>query len=87
MSAPACDAIEYSTFSSAVDLYAVKGRDIYRMTVLAASAGATMTVRTRLSGDTNRVLNVAQGDVLPLAIRSIQSVSGVSSIRVEWQDF
>lgn len=87
MSAPACDAIEYSTFSSAVDLYAVKDRDIYRVTIVAASTGATMTVRTRESGDTNRVLNVAQGDVLELAVRSIQSVSGVSAVRVEWQDF
>lgn len=87
MSAPACDALEYSTFSSAIDLYAVKGRDIYGLTILAAVPGASITVRTRESGDTNRVLNVSQGDTLRLAIRSIQSVSGVSSIRVEWQDF
>jgi len=87
MSAPACDAIEYSDFASALDLYAVKDRDVYRVVVLAATEGATMTVRTRASGDTNRVLNVAQGDELPIAIRSIQSVSGVSSVRVEWQDF
>lgn len=87
MAARSSDALEYTSFTSAIDLYAVKDRDIEKLEVVAATAGATITCRTKGSGDTNRVYNVAQGDKLELQIRSIQSVLNVTRVRVSWGDF
>lgn len=80
---PAVDAIEYTSFTSAIDLMAVHKRDIQGILVLAVSAAATMTVE--LPDQTaNRVLTVAAGDYLPIRARSIVEVSNVTRVRVYW---
>jgi hypothetical protein len=87
MAARATDGIEYNSFSQAINLYAVKDRDIERLEILTASAGATITCKTKDGGDVQRVYHVAQGDKLELAIRSLESVTGVTLVRACWGDF
>lgn len=87
MSARATDAIEYSSFASEIDLYTVKGRDIESIDILTASAGATITGKTKGSVEVARTYHVTQGTPLSLAMRTIDSVSGVTLIRVNWGDF
>jgi hypothetical protein len=87
MSARITDAIEYSSFASAINLYAVKDRDIERLEILTASVGATITCTTKQSGETTRTYHVTQGVPLDYAIRSIASVSGVTLVCACWGDF
>lgn len=86
MAAKATDAIEYSTFTSAINLFDAKGRDIESLDILTASAGATITTITKGSVEANRVYHVAASDKLELCIRQIVSVSGVTLVRANWGD-
>lgn len=80
---PAVDAIEYTDFSSDIDLMAVHRRDIQGILVVEVSGAATITVA--LPDQTaDRVLTVAAGDYLPIRARSIVSVSNVTRVRVYW---
>jgi hypothetical protein len=85
MSARSEDALEYSTFSSAIDLYAVKGRDIEKLEIVAGTG--TITCLTKGSPTVNRVYTVAPGDVLDVEIRSIVSVSSVTRVRAYFGEF
>jgi len=86
MAAKATDALEFSTFSSAINLFDQKGRDIESLEILTATTGATITVITKGSVETNRVYHVAQGDKIALCIRHIVSVSNVTLVRANWGD-
>jgi DNA/RNA endonuclease YhcR with UshA esterase domain len=85
MAARSNDALEYTTFTSAIDLYAVKGRDIEKLVVVAGTG--TITCLTKGSPEVNRVYSVAPGDVLDVQIRSIVSVSSVTKVRAYFGDF
>jgi hypothetical protein len=91
VAARATDAIELTSFGSPVDLLRLpentEQRDIERLVVVAATAGASIVCRTAKSGDTDRPYTVAQGDKLELCIRQIRSVTNVTRVRVEWGDF
>lgn len=87
MAARSVDALEYTSFASALDLYAVKDRDIEKLEIITATSPATITCRTKGNGGTNRVYSVAQGDKLELQIRSIQSVTNIARVRASWGEF
>ena len=87
-SGPAVDAIDYTTFSSEIDLMAVHKRDIQGIAIVAATAGASVVVRmpgqTAESTPASRTLVVAAGDFLPIRARSIVSVTNITAIRAYW---
>ena len=91
MAARASDAVELTSFTSAVNLLTLPEnrdqRDIEKLEIVAATSGVTITCRTKGSGDTNRVYYVAQGDKLELQIRSIQSVTNITRVRACWGEF
>lgn len=87
MSALATDAIEYSVFTSQIDLYAAKDRDILSLDIVTATTGATVTAITKGSKADQRTYHVSQGTRLDLAIRKIISVTNVTVIRANWGDF
>jgi len=76
------DQLEYTSFGSAINLEALHGKKVQGVKIVAATASATITVRTEGSGDTVRVWNVAQGEEIICQLRSIESVSNVTNVRV-----
>ncbi|MEN6535497.1 MAG: hypothetical protein ABFD89_17670 [Bryobacteraceae bacterium] len=80
------DSLEYSSFTSAIDLYAVKGRYIDSLEILTVSGSATITVAMSDSA-ANRTLTVIAGTVLNSKITQIVSVSGVTLVRANWADW
>jgi hypothetical protein len=85
MAAKSSDCYGYTTFSSAIDLHAqTKGQEIDRLVIVAATGTSTITGKTSASGATARTVGVLAGDVLDVQFRTIDSVSGVTSVRIEW---
>lgn len=81
---PAVDAIEYTSFGSPIDLYAVKKRDIQCLEIAAATAAGTITV-TMPGSTTPRTLTVQAHECLNIRARTINSVSvQVTAIIVYW---
>ena len=78
----ATDLLEYTVFSSPINLYAVKGRAPRKIRIIGGSG--TVTVKLSSSGGVARVLTMATGDEELGEFTSIDSVSGVTSIRVSW---
>jgi len=87
MAARAIDALDYTSFASTIDLYAVKDRDVERLVIVTATSGASIVCRTKGSGDNDRTYSVSQGDALPIQIRQIRSVTNITRVRVEWGEF
>jgi hypothetical protein len=86
MAARSIDAVEYSTFTNAIDLFSVYGRDIERVVVIASTDVATMSVKTR--GNTAaHTIAVLQGESIDVQIRSIESVANITKIRVHFSEF
>jgi len=83
---PAVDVQEYTSFSPAIDLVAVHKRPIQGILIVAASAGATIDV-TMPDGTATRQLNVAAGEWLPIRANTIETVSGVTRVRVYWGQY
>jgi hypothetical protein len=85
----AADAIELTSFASAIDLLrdVTGGCEVLAIRVITAAAGASITGKTKGSGDVARVFTVAAGDDLPLAMRTIDTVTNVTRVRVYWGHF
>lgn len=81
---PAVDAIDYTSFGSAIDLFAVKKRDIQGIRIVTVATTPTITVTVAGEGSSARTLSVASGEFLPLRVRTIESVSDVTRVRVYW---
>lgn len=88
MAASSTDGVELSSFGSSIDILRLPEnadqRDIDSLTIVTAGAGATITLRTKGSGNSSRTYNVVQGDRLDLQVRTIVSVSNVTLVRVLW---
>lgn len=80
---PSVDAVDYSTFTSAIDLMAVHKRDIQGIRIVTATGTSTITV-TLPEQTADRVLTVVQGEFLPIRARAIVAVSDVTLLRVYW---
>lgn len=80
------DGIELTSFSSAIDLLrsVTSGKEVVKLEVLAVSATATLTGKTKGSGETARVFTVAAGTTIELPFRTIDSVSNVTRVRIYW---
>lgn len=76
------DLLEYTSFGSPINLYAVKSAVIRRLTIVAGSG--TITVKMSSSGGVARVLTVAMGDELLGEFTTIDAVSGVTNVRASW---
>jgi hypothetical protein len=91
MAARATDGIELTSFSSPINLLKlpenVDQRDIEYLEIVTATAGAAITGKTKGSGSVARTYHVAAGDRLDFALRTIDSVTNVSVVRVVWADF
>lgn len=79
---PAGDAVPYTSFATAIDLYAAHGDKVQALRIAAATTGASVVITTNLSGATTRTIPVAQGDQLAVQARSIVSVTNVTNIVV-----
>lgn len=93
MAARATDGVELTSFGSPVNLLKLPenadGRDIELLEVLTVGAAGThtITVKTKGSGGATRTYNVTAGSELKMQIRSIESVSDVTAVRVSWGEF
>jgi len=76
------DLLEYTSFGSPINLYAVKNAVVRRLNVIAGSG--TITVKMSSSGGVARVLTVGTGDELLGEFMTIDSVSGVTNVRASW---
>jgi hypothetical protein len=79
--APPTDYQEYTSFGSPLDLYTVKKSPAR---LLKVTTSGTITVKMSGSVGANRTLNVADGEELIGDFMSIESVTGVTRIRVGW---
>lgn len=84
----ASDAVELTSFTSAIDLLrtVTGGKEVVRAKVVTATAGATITCKTKSSRTDARTLHVSQGDELNIALRTIDSATNVTALRIEWGD-
>lgn len=80
---PAVDAIEYTSFASAIDLMAVRRQDIQALEIVTATTGASIQV-TLPGASATRTMTVSQGDRLPIRARSIVGVTNITRVRVYW---
>ncbi len=80
----AADAIELTDFGAAINLYAVYG-EIQDVLIVAGSG--SITGKTKDSGDTARTFTVAAGEKLGVQLRTIDSVVGVTRVRVYLPDW
>jgi hypothetical protein len=81
---PSWDQVEYTSFGSPINLEGLYGKRIQGIKIVAGSG--TVTVRTEGGGDTTRTWNVIQGEEIMCQLRAIESVSGVTNIRVHIGD-
>lgn len=87
MAARSGDAIEYADFSAPIDLFvAGGGKELEKLEIVEVSGSATVTVATA-TGSANRTLTVEKGTELPVQIRAIVSVSGVTRVRAYFSAF
>ena len=75
------DMIEYSSFVSAIDLYAAKIRPAY---ILKITGAGTITCKMGSSAGVARVFNVTDGETVLGEFMTIDSVTGVTRIRAGW---
>jgi hypothetical protein len=77
---PSWDQVEYTSFSSPINLEATYGKKIQGIKIVEGSG--TVTVRTEGSGDTTRTWTVQVGEEIRCQLRSIESVVDVAKVRV-----
>lgn len=81
----ASDAIEITDFSSPIDLVRqhTKGSEILGLQIVTAeTGGGTLVVTTKGSDGAERTLTVSAGDLVELSVRTIESATDVSRVRV-----
>ncbi len=76
------DLQEFTSFGAAIDLYTTKVRWACQIEILAGSG--TLSVKMTGSGGTTRALTVNAGDIVYGKYMSIESVSGITKVRVGW---
>ncbi len=85
MSAKSTDAIPLTVFTSPINLIDyTKGQEIDRLVIVSVSGAATITGKTAGSGSTARTVPVLAGDQVNVQFRTIDSVVGVTAIRLEF---
>lgn len=86
MTRESVDGIELVSFGSPIDLLRTHtgGKEVTKLEVITVSGAATLTGKTKGSGDTARTFTVAAGTVIELPFRTIDSVSSVTRVRVFW---
>ena len=79
---PARDLIEYSSFGSPINLYAVANAPARKISILAGDG--TITVRLSGSGQNARTLTMNSGDSEVGEFTSIDAVTGITKVRVAY---
>lgn len=73
------------TLLTAVPLLSVTGgKDVIGFKIVTATAGASLVGKTASSGDTARTFTVASGEEIPVSLRTIDSVTNVTRVRIYW---
>jgi hypothetical protein len=79
---PATDVLEYTVFSSPINIYTVKNAPARKIT--AVTGDGSVSVKLSGSGGVARTLTLNAGDFEVGEFTSIESASGITRVRVAW---
>ena len=80
----ASDSLEITSFTAVSLLALTGGKDVIGFKIVAATSGASIVGKTASSGETARTFTVANGEDVPVSLRTIDSVVNVTRVRIYW---